>query len=92
MPTPKEREDTITLCLGLPEFRVLDQWEHGDEMYVEVEKSDPVIGWCNMCERWVLESQATQSRYRTPQDLPLRGSPVILNVRVRRDRCDHCGR
>ena len=92
MPTPKQREDTITLRLGLPELRVLDQWEHGDVMYVAVEKSDPVIGWCDTCGRRVLESQSTQSRYRTPQDLPLYGSPVILNVRVRRDRCNDCSR
>lgn len=92
MPKPKEREDIITIRLGLPEFRVHDQWEHGEKMYVGVEKSDPVIGWCNTCNRQVLESPTTQSRYRTPQDLPLYGSPVILNVRVRRARCDDCGR
>jgi transposase len=80
-------DDCITIALGLPEVRVIQEEETEEEIRVEVEYREQDIV-CPRCEQRILKVHSTKLQRK--RDRRLWDKPVFLIIRKRRYRCLNC--
>jgi len=83
------RDDSISVRLGIPELRVVDQKELGDRFEVRVMYRRE-YATCPRCG--IGSSKEHDRRVQRKQDRRLRDKPVLLMLVKRRFRCYFCGK